>query len=267
MSIRKKAITFLVAIFSIVGGVSYTAMAEPTPDDVTVPAAMLAVDAVNDVAEVPQEGTVNIKVLANDVGTNLKVKSVTQGMSGAVKISPEGGVRYTPNSGFKGVDSFTYTISDGQASDTAEVTVTVNPVDNPCQSNLNGLTGEVSFDKIHRTVTYKVVLPRPTCDATTLSGDTYVLPKGYDRSGEFNESATPARYKEKARSNITIPRGYRIAQTTRPLSVQHKSGGWIMGAIYNSAHQDIVNMPGLPETVSSEITKLPRVHQKHHHRR
>ncbi len=263
MSIRKKAITFLVAIFSIVGGVSYTAMAEPTPDDMTVPAAMLAVDAVSDVAEVSQEGTININVLKNDLGKNLKVTSTTQGLSGAVKISPEGGVRYTPNSGFNGVDSFTYTISDGQASDSAEVTVTVNPVDNPCQSNLNGLTGSVSFDTVHRTVTYKVILPHPTCSAATLSGDTYTLPRGYDRSGEFNESATPAQFREKARSDITIPRGYRIAETTRPVGMMHKSKGWVMGVIYAGAHQDTVNMPGVPDTIASEITKLPRIHAWH----
>ena len=264
MNVRKRAATFLIAIFSVVGGLTYTASATPMPTDVTVSEDAMAVDAVDDIAKVNQEATVNVNVLANDKGQALKVTSFTKPQNGEVKSSPEGGLRYTPNSGYKGLDTFSYTISDGVASDTAMVTITVDPVANPCQSNLNGLAGTVSFDKIHRTVTYRVVLPHPTCSPATLSGDTYVFPKTYDKSGEFNPSATPANFAQSARSDVTIARGYRIGQTTRPVKVSSKYN-WVMGVVYQGTHQDVANMPGVPGTVGSDVELLPRVHWQHRH--
>jgi hypothetical protein len=264
MSVRKRAVAFLVAIFGVVGGMSYIASASPMPTDITVSPAIMAVDAVDDVAKVNQESTVNVNVLANDMGQNLKVTGFTQPQNGAVKQSSEGGLRYTPNSGYNGLDTFSYTISDGMASDTAMVTITVDPVTNPCQSNLNGLTGTVSFDTIHRTITYKAVLPHPICAGATVSGDTYVFPKTYDRSGEFNASALPAHYNSAARSDITIPRGYRIAETTRSIEVSHRHA-WVMGVVYQGTHQDDATLPSVPGTLDSEVTLLPRLHWRYGH--
>jgi len=260
---KKRTIAFLVSAFSVIIGASYsfTAMAMPATD-MTVSQDAANIDAVDDVAQLNQETTMNINVLANDKWSGAAIKAYSQGQNGEVKSSAEGGLRYTPNSGFSGVDMFTYTISNGDASDTATVTVTVDPVPNPCQSNLNGLTGTASIDKVHRTVTYKVVLPHPTCSAATLSGDTYVLPRSYDNSGQFNESATPARYSDNARSDITIPRGYRIASTTKPIGT---SKGWVMGVVYNGMHQDEVMMPGVMNTLGSDIEYLPRLHWRPHH--
>lgn len=70
-----------------------------------------------------------INVLANDTDPNgdpLTVSAVTQGSSGAVSINANSTVTYTPKTGFKGRDSFTYTVSDGNGgSATAAVTVRV----------------------------------------------------------------------------------------------------------------------------------------------
>src|SRR5262249_40660096 len=78
----------------------------------------------------------NINVLANDTdpdnvaptaaNAGLSVTAVTQGAHGTVAFTATG-VTYTPNANFAGTDSFTYTISDGTASDTATVLVTVSP--------------------------------------------------------------------------------------------------------------------------------------------
>jgi hypothetical protein len=59
----------------------------------------------------------------------LTVTDVTQGTDGSVLIALNGSdVTYTPNVGFSGTDSFTYTISDGVGGTaTASVTVTVVP--------------------------------------------------------------------------------------------------------------------------------------------
>jgi len=264
MNVQKRTVSLLVATFAIAGGLSLSASAMSAPTDVTVSQEALAVDAVDDVAKVNQESTVNINVLGNDKGQHLQVSDFTQGKNGAVKKSSEGGLRYTPNSGYSGMDSFSYKVTDGMASDVATVTVSVDPVVNPCQSNLNGLTGAVSFDKIHRTVTYKVVLPHPTCSAATISGDTYAFSKGYDRSGMFNESALPARYSESARSDITIPRGYRIAQTTRSVDTTFKNK-WMMGMIYDSERKDVLDeLTDTQGSIATDVEMLPTVHMRHH---
>jgi hypothetical protein len=73
---------------------------------------------------------VDIDVLANDtdpdVGDTLSVTAVTQGANGSVTNNTTD-VTYTPNPGFFGTDSFTYTMWDGTDSDgPATVTVTVS---------------------------------------------------------------------------------------------------------------------------------------------
>jgi VCBS repeat-containing protein len=90
--------------------------------------------AVNDSATTTQEVAVTINVLGNDSdpdGDPLTVSSVTPGANGSASIVA-GGVLYTPNAGFTGSDSFSYTISDGRGGTaTAQVTVTVNPAGGP----------------------------------------------------------------------------------------------------------------------------------------
>ena len=70
--------------------------------------------------------------------------AVTQGGTGTVAIDPvSGNPVYTPNPGTNGIDTFTYTISDGNGG-TASTTVTVNvgavnhpPVANPDTGTTN----------------------------------------------------------------------------------------------------------------------------------
>ena len=90
-------------------------------------------NAVNDAATVMEDTAANvISVLANDSSTpdsgeTLTVTAVTQATNGAVQIvNSGGGVAYTPNAGFSGTDTFTYSVDDGNGgSATATVTVTV----------------------------------------------------------------------------------------------------------------------------------------------
>jgi hypothetical protein len=72
-------------------------------------------------------------VLANDTDDRpgLTVTAVTQPDLGTVSINVDNTVRYEPPDNQSGQTSFTYTISDGEYSDTATVSVTVNAVDDP----------------------------------------------------------------------------------------------------------------------------------------
>ena len=74
-------------------------------------------------------------LLANDTdpdGDPLTITSVTDSANGTVVLGVGGDVTYTPDPGFNGIDTFTYQVCDpGNACDTATVTVTVNPQNDP----------------------------------------------------------------------------------------------------------------------------------------
>ncbi|MGV0644287.1 Ig-like domain-containing protein [Mycolicibacterium sp. XJ2546] len=76
--------------------------------------------------------TVEIDVLANDFEVNdqeLAVVQVSEARNGTVMVN-DGVITYRPNSGFDGVDSFTYTVANGVgAAATATVAVTVEDAD------------------------------------------------------------------------------------------------------------------------------------------
>ena len=65
-------------------------------------------------------------------GDALSIDSFTQGANGTVSCdSGTGECTYTPDPNFNGSDAFTYTVTDGSGQDTATVSVTVNPVNDP----------------------------------------------------------------------------------------------------------------------------------------
>ena len=88
--------------------------------------------AVDDSVVLVDKSAIGIDVRANDSDPDadpLTVIEVTQGAQGSVEIGADGRVLYTPDKRFKGTDSFGYTITDGQQ--TASATVTVELVRNP----------------------------------------------------------------------------------------------------------------------------------------
>jgi CshA-type fibril repeat protein len=88
-----------------------------------------APDAVDDTSSTPYQTAVTIPVLPNDSdvdGDPLTVTAVGTTPDGTVALNPDGTVTFTPNPGFYGVTTFTYTVTDPEGlTDTATVTVTV----------------------------------------------------------------------------------------------------------------------------------------------
>jgi hypothetical protein len=79
--------------------------------------------ALPDAAATPAGTPLTLTVLANDSGSSLRI--TTPSANGTV-TQGAGTVTYTPNAGFVGMDSFTYTITNSQGvSTTATVTITV----------------------------------------------------------------------------------------------------------------------------------------------
>ena len=96
---------------------------------VTIAEANVVPVAVNDAVNTPTGIATDVAVLSNDSDANaidtLTVQSVTTPANGTVQINGSS-VRYAPKTGFQGIDTFTYTASDGHGGTaTATVTVTV----------------------------------------------------------------------------------------------------------------------------------------------
>lgn len=85
----------------------------------------------DDTATTAASQAVAVQVLNNDGdpdGDSFVVSSLGPPGNGQASINADGTITYTPNPGFVGTDSFTYTLTDtGGLSDTATVTVTVTP--------------------------------------------------------------------------------------------------------------------------------------------
>ena len=103
----------------------------------------------NDAATTDSDTATTISVLVNDSDVNGDILSVTgvsktSSQGGIAVLNSNGTITFTPAKGFSGIDTFTYTVSDGSASATGTVTVTVNPVlvTHPIATNDTASTNE-----------------------------------------------------------------------------------------------------------------------------
>lgn len=97
----------------------------------------------DDVSSTPQDTDVLISVLGNDTdadGDPISITGTSAALSGTVTIEGDQ-IRYSPNLGFTGNDSFTYDITDGEGGDTGQVNITVTqPGQVPPVANDDALT-------------------------------------------------------------------------------------------------------------------------------
>lgn len=139
--------------------------------------------AVNDTADTNEQTPVTVNVVANDSdvdGDTLTVSAATQGTGGSVTFSG-GSVTYTPNAGFYGTDSFSYTVSDGNGGTaTATVSVTVHDVTPPTTtvSSLSGLVGSNGWYRSAVTVALSA-----TDSASGVAATFYKVNNGSQQSG------------------------------------------------------------------------------------
>ena len=86
----------------------------------------------DDEAGTAEDQRVVIDVLANDTdpdGDSLRVESVSAPAHGMARVASRGGVAYTPDADYHGLDRFTYVVADGHGETAAAaVEVTVAPV-------------------------------------------------------------------------------------------------------------------------------------------
>ena len=117
---------------------TFTYTVEDTSDNVasnyvTVTVSDSSLVAGNGTVTTLEDGPVTVTVM-NDVtyspGSTVTVTSVTQGANGTVVLNGDGTVTYTPNTGFYGTDSFTYTVENNSSVyATGTITVQVGAFD------------------------------------------------------------------------------------------------------------------------------------------
>jgi subtilase family serine protease len=93
-------------------------------------------------------------LLANDTdidGDTLRLGGVSNAINGSVAINASGNVVFTPTTGFSGIGSFNYYVSDGSTTSTATVTITVidPPVILQGTTKNDTLTGKSGNDKLY----------------------------------------------------------------------------------------------------------------------
>ena len=94
--------------------------------NVTVSPVNAPPDAVDDSFTTAQDTALSVNVFGNDTDDGaFQLYSYTQPAHGSAHCTIAGDCTYTPAAGYVGPDSFTYTIADGQAEDTATVSITV----------------------------------------------------------------------------------------------------------------------------------------------
>ncbi|CAA6819149.1 MAG: internalin, putative [uncultured Sulfurovum sp.] len=128
----------------------------------------------DDTSTTPEDTAVDINVTLNDTdvdGDALSVDSFVQPTNGTVIQNADGTLKYTPDANFNGTDTFEYTVTDGNLTDTATVTVTITPVnDAPVAEDDNDTTLEdVAVD-------INVTLNDTDVDGDALSVDSFVQP-------------------------------------------------------------------------------------------
>jgi hypothetical protein len=135
-------------------------LAGPSPSNET-PAAG------DDSYEVDEDNTLTVaaaSVLLNDEdadGDPLTATLVADASNGALLLNPDGSFTYTPHADFYGADTFVYAVGDGQGgTDTATVTITVNPVIDA----LGGVQGGKSVNLGSNGVLRVTVLTTSTAD-------------------------------------------------------------------------------------------------------
>jgi len=129
------------------------ATAEVTISVVASGGATIATD---DYVEVVADSGVIVPVLANDMaagGGQLQIIAVSNPGHGVVNVLPDQSIRYVPQTGFVGIDSFAYTVLDAQGA-TATATVTVEVV----TGNSAPIAVADTFDVVADTTTVLAVL-------------------------------------------------------------------------------------------------------------
>ena len=112
-----------------IGSIAVESNLNNNSDDAVVTVPNVGPVAVDDTVEIDEDETAVFNPTTNDIdGDVLTIDSVSTPGHGTAVISGTQHIVYTPTLNYCGIDSFTYTVNDGQTTDTATVTMTITAV-------------------------------------------------------------------------------------------------------------------------------------------
>ncbi len=172
-----------------------------------------------DQAETDEDTPITLDPLANDFDADGHPLTLigASAQNGTVAINPDGTVTYTPGEDFHGVDTITYTISDGRGGTaTSTISVTVNPIvdafDNTVSTNEDTavITDVLANDTFGPNASVTSVT-QGTHGTVTINADgtvTYTPNEDYHGPDSYTYTVTTAAGNtETATVNITSTRG------------------------------------------------------------
>ena len=109
-------------------------------------------------------------VLSDVTGQNISITATTDPSNGTVVVNADGSYRYTPDAGYVGPDSFTYTVTDAQDR-TATGTVTIS-VEAPTPPTAPKYTESTPFDTELTVAAAQGLLSQATGTGITLTSST-----------------------------------------------------------------------------------------------
>ncbi|CUH77121.1 Ig-like domain-containing protein [Tropicibacter naphthalenivorans] len=180
--------------------------------------------AVDDVDTTPVDTAITVDVLGNDSDPNgdaITTVTATDPANGSVLVNADGTITYTPDAGFTGLDTFTYTIADPSLeTDTATVTITVTeddpngapvanddadttPVDTPVVVYVQGNDTDPDGDELTT-----VSATDPANGSVTVNPDgsiTYTPDAGFEGTDTFDYTiADPSGATSTATATVTV---------------------------------------------------------------
>ncbi|QIK63277.1 tandem-95 repeat protein [Leucobacter viscericola] len=154
--------------YTITDKARHTSTATVTVNVVAAPAAQ------NDTAQTGEDQAVTVDVLANDLGVDLRVTGTGSNLDGTVAINPDNTVTFTPNTGFTGATTFTYTVTDS-AGQTDSATVTINVIARPIARDDSATVAQGSTVTVNVLANDDATQPTVT-SATSANGSAVVNP-------------------------------------------------------------------------------------------
>ena len=163
-------------------------------------------------------GILDLGTISSDVDEDSLTYTVTDPSNGAVSVSSYGVVTYTPNADYNGDDSFTYTVSDGTATATGTISVTVTAVndaptalagsiatteDTAVTLDLSTLSSDVDGDSL----TFTVTAPDPekgTASVTTDGVVTYTPEANFNGDDIFTYTVSDGTATATETINVTV---------------------------------------------------------------
>ena len=181
------------------------------------------ISAITDSVTTSEDASVSVNVLSNDsyvTSAPISVTAATNGISGTTSIS-NNLITYTPAADYNGTDTFTYTITQGDKTSTANVTVTIEAVnDAPVLSSTGSFSVVEGGNSIVSIAASDVENDSLTFTLTGTDAASFAISASGELSFVINTSlASPADVGTNNVYDITIAVSDGVLTTTKDFSI------------------------------------------------